>query len=213
MYGQLGTHQYMHTSRGELSENQVSDRTIYMLAFLGGEFQYVADHAMNVKSALGWSSTFMKCGLAAFLLLLCKDSMLQQGGKAMCRKLVEEIGFNKSEYQKGLLKSIDEESQEWFWRCFCHWKETVSFSDEEQQKFMQWVEQLIAKRVDGIMEANRRNYYGECAGYIAVLGEVKESRGETGGKQRTMLEYKMQYPRRSAFHKELRAFGMKDKKK
>ena len=30
------------------------------------------------------------------------------------------------------------------------------------------------------MDANRRNYYGECAAYIAALGEVRESMGEMG---------------------------------
>ncbi len=28
------------------------------------------------------------------------------------------------------------------------------------------------------MGANRRNYYGECAAYIAAIGEVKEKLGE-----------------------------------
>ena len=36
---------------------------------------------------------------------------------------------------------------------------------------------MITMRVKGIMESNRRNYYGECAAFIAALGEVKESRG------------------------------------
>ena len=57
------------------------------------------------------------------------------------------------------------------------------------------------------MSANRRNYYGECAAFIAALGEVKESRGEANGKQRYMTYYKDKYPRRSAFRAEMKAFG------
>ena len=58
------------------------------------------------------------------------------------------------------------------------------------------------------MDANRRNYYGECAAYIAALGEVRESMGETGAKQRLMTSYKDTYPRRSAFREEVH-FGKK----
>lgn len=46
---------------------------------------------MNVGSSLGWSATFMKCGLAAFLLLLNESTgqadTLLQGGREMLRQL------------------------------------------------------------------------------------------------------------------------------
>jgi len=63
------------------------------------------------------------------------------------------------------------------------------------------------------MGANRRNYYGECAAFIAALGEVKESRGELNGKEKLMEAYKDAYSRRRAFHEELRRFGMIDTRK
>jgi len=66
---------------------------------------------------------------------------------------------------------------------------------------------LLAKRTKGIMEANRRNYYGECAAFIAALGEVKESLGETDAKQKLMTSYKEKYPRRSAFRAEMKFYG------
>ena len=67
----------------------------------------------------------------------------------------------------------------------------------------------LLKRVEGIMEESRRNYYYECAAYIAALGEVCESRGEVGGKQRVLSEYQSKYSRRRAFHRELKAFGIR----
>ena len=69
---------------------------------------------------------------------------------------------------------------------------------------------LLEKRTAGIMGANRRNYYGECAAYIAALGEVLESMGEMGAKQRLMTSYKDAYPRRSAFREEMRRYGWRD---
>lgn len=68
---------------------------------------------------------------------------------------------------------------------------------------------MITMRVKGIMESNRRNYYGECAAFIAALGEVKESRGEWNVKANLMEYYKTMYSRRRAFHEELRKFGMR----
>ena len=86
-------------------------------------------------------------------------------------------------------------------------------TESEQELYLGWVEELVKKRVGGIMEGNHRNYYYECAEYIAALGEVLESRGVLNGKQKLMLEYKQSYSRRSAFHKELRTCGMKDGRK
>lgn len=72
---------------------------------------------------------------------------------------------------------------------------------------------LLEKRIEGIMNANRRNYYGECAAYIAALGEVRESMGETGAKQRLMNSYRDKYSRRSAFREEMRHYGWTDTKR
>lgn len=211
--GQAGKNTYFYVQERPERMNQVNPVTVYMLAFLEGEFQYVKENGMNVKSSLGWSATFMKCGMAAFLLLLTESDTLLAGGKSMCHMVVASTGFDKEDYEKGILETITDSNEEWFWKCICRWKETVHLSEEEKENYLQWVEELVTKRVTGIMENNRRNYYGECAAYAAALGEAKESRGEIGGKQRTMLGYKEMYSRRSAFHAELRAFGMKDGKK
>lgn len=209
---QLGKNTYLYVQERQQRLNQVNPVTVYMLAFLAGEFHYVKENGMNVKSSLGWSTTFMKCGMAAFLLLLTERDTLSLGGREMCHMIVSSTGFNKEDYEKGILETITDSSEEWFWKCLCRWKESVSLSEEEKESYLQWIGDLVMKRVNGIMENNRRNYYGECAAYVAALGEAKESRGEIGGKQRTMLGYKEMYSRRSAFHAELRAYGMKDGK-
>lgn len=213
MYKRIGTSNSMYAQCGELKINSPGSNTIHMLAFFGGEFQYVKEHAMNVTAALGWSSTFMKCGLAAFLLLLLESNDLQAGGREMCRRIVSEVNFDKEEYQRWTNRKNDLSSEEWFWECFKKWKASVEISDTQKRKYLLWIEELIKKRVNGIMEANRRNYYGECASYIAALGEVMESRGQQGAKRRVLLEYKEQYSRRRAFHEGLRKYGMPDTRK
>lgn len=242
-------------------ENQADAKTVYMLAFLGGEFSFVREKAMSSGEALGWSASFMKCGLAAFLLLLSessereniilqgadlhnippkstgfqsipgnagkqntspekgkpqdskKQNTLSAGGREMLRQIVSAVGFKKADYEKGTLKNIAETDEEWFWNCWQHWRKTVSITAEERAELFQWVEELITMRVKGIMEGNHRKYYRECAAYIAVLGEAKESGGEQNGKQNTMMKYMNLYPRRSAFREDLQGFGMKDYRK
>lgn len=212
-YLQIEEDRFGYSPEGELKVNNINADTLYMLAFLGGEFSYVKEHVMSTGDALGWSGTFMKCGLASFLLLLSESKELLKGCGEMCSRIVAAVGFQKEEYQNGTLRTINESSRDWFWKCFCHWKSTLHLSEEEKEGYLAWIEMLIERRVRGIMEANRRKHYGECAGFIAALGEVRESRGELCGKQNVMMEYKAMYSRRSAFHGELAAYGMKGSRK
>lgn len=74
---QLRKDSYFLPTAGGGRENQVNPTQAYLLAFLGGEFDYVRERAMNATNSLGWSASFMKCGLAAFL-LLTEDGSLPQ---------------------------------------------------------------------------------------------------------------------------------------
>lgn len=224
---QLRKDSYFLPTAGGGRENQVNPTQAYLLAFLGGEFDYVREGAMNATNSLGWSASFMKCGLAAFLLLLTEDGSLpqdaaQQGGelktmkpgaREMLRRIVAAAGFDKSEYEKGTLRLIEESNEGWFLTCWNHWKRTVPLSREQREALLGWAEGLVTKRVQGIMEGNHRNYYGECAAYIAALGEAREAGGEPNGKQATMAKYMEAYNRRSAFRQVMRGYGMQDARK
>lgn len=224
---QLRKDSYFLPTAGGGRENQLNPTQAYLLAFLGGEFDYVREGAMNATNSLGWSASFMKCGLAAFLLLLTEDGSLpqdaaQQGGelktmkpgaREMLRRIVAAVGFDKSEYEKGTLRLIEESNEGWFLTCWNRWKRTVPLSREQREALLGWAEGLVTKRVQGIMEGNHRNYYGECAAYIAALGEAREAGGEPNGKQATMAKYMEAYNRRSAFRQVMRGYGMQDTRK
>lgn len=224
---QLRKDSYFLPTAGGGRENQLNPTQAYLLAFLGGEFDYVREGAMNATNSLGWSASFMKCGLAAFLLLLTEDGSLPQdaarqggelktmkpGAREMLRRIVAAVGFDKSEYEKGTLRLIEESNEGWFLTCWNRWKQTVPLSREQREALLGWAEGLVTKRVQGIMEGNHRNYYGECAAYIAALGEARESGGEPNGKQATMAKYMEAYNRRSAFRQVMRGYGMQDTRK
>lgn len=224
---QLRKDSYFLPTAGGGRENQLNPTQAYLLAFLGGEFDYVRERAMNATNSLGWSASFMKCGLAAFLLLLTEDGSLPQdaarqggelktmkpGAREMLRRIVAAAGFDKSEYKKGTLRFIEESNEGWFLTCWNHWKRTVPLSREQREALLGWAEGLVTKRVQGIMEGNHRNYYGECAAYIAALGEAREAGGEPNGKQATMAKYMEAYNRRSAFRQVMRGYGMQDTRK
>lgn len=202
---------YSYDKPTDLRENTVDIENAYLIALLNGEYKYVKDHGMNYKGALGWSSSYMKRGLAAFLMILMNIEELSEGGRAMISRIVSSIILTIGEYRQGTSAEINETDMEWF--CFRRSKLLHPMNESDQKILFGWIEKLVKKRVDGIMEGNHRNYYHECAEYIAALGEVLESRGVIDGKQIVMLEYKQNYFRRSAFHRELRTCGMKDRRK
>lgn len=193
----------------ELSENYINQNRYCTLLFLDGQWEELINIHMNVREPLGWSMTFMKQGIALFLLSLFHGNELPIGLRKMAELAMEEFNFSVKEYQKGLHRSIEEDDLSFFWNCFCAWNRKQNCSEKVQSEILTKLEQWISYRVKGIMQANRRGYYDECAAFVAALGEVKEYRKEPLGKQNFMEMYKKEYSRRTSFHQELYKFGLK----
>lgn len=191
-------------------KNSLNHIAYCAILFLDEDFDSVIKYGMGEKKALGWSSTFMKEGLALFLLLLFNGDVLPKGLEAMLAKVVSACGFHGKAYFNGTGVHADQNDQELFWELFRKWKTEVRVTEKEAVHWMEKIEQLVSMRTAGIMEANRRNYYDECAAFIAALGEVKESQGIKNAKAVIMNRYKTEYSRRRAFHQELRTYGMKE---
>lgn len=81
---------------------------------------------MNEKEALGWSSAFMKQGIALFILLLYGARPLAPGGRAMVRTIVKHLDFSAEAYALGLDWEHVPEAETLFWQCFCQWREGIS---------------------------------------------------------------------------------------
>lgn len=188
--------------------NSLHHNAYCMLLFFDRDYERVIRIGLNEKNALGWSSTFMKEGLALFLLLLYKDETLPKGIDSMLRRVVSRCGFRTDTFLEVTCLSKGRNECELFWELFCQWKEESEITKEDYSEWMNMIERYISMRTAGIMDANHRNYYGECAAYIAAYGEVCESRGVVGAKADIMEKYKVKYSRRRAFHQELRNYGM-----
>lgn len=207
-------HYYDYSSKEKAPRiNEIGRNTYYTLAFLCGDFRHVAEDGMNEKKPLGWSFTFMKQGMALFLLYLNRGNELSAGCRYMCSMAAQAMSFDPHKYLLGTGQPDPEDSTDLFWQCFLMWRTMTPMTAADEMWVLEKLDQWIRLRVEGIMQNNRRNYYGECAGYIAALGEVRESRGEINGKAKLMEDYERAYSRRSAFRQELRACGMRDTRK
>ncbi|MCI8887599.1 MAG: hypothetical protein HFG70_05880 [Hungatella sp.] len=72
---------------------------------------------------------------------------------------------------------------------------------------------LTGKKALGFID-KKYKILGDIALKMAeALGEVKESREETGAVERTLLGCRNEFPRQSSFHEALREFGMPDLRK
>ncbi|MDO5132105.1 MAG: hypothetical protein Q4D81_03860 [Eubacteriales bacterium] len=202
-------------SGNETRETSPGRNALLGILFFDGRFEEVLQYGMRTKNAVGWSSTFMKQGMALFMLDLYQGKDLPYGCRAINRQACEAVGFRAKQYCKGTERPDDGGTPDEivFAEYFSDWKKRIPMSGELQESVLQKMEGWIRERVQGIMEGNHRRHYGECAAYIAAYGEILESRGSAGAKARIMENYRCEYSRRRAFHEELRRFGMKDRKK
>ena len=113
---------------GERKENSPEHRTYDSLLFFDGRFGQLIEKGMDDRYALGWSGTFMKEGLALFLLYFYEGRELLEGVREMCRKYVSSVKFQSEAYLNGTGRDTKEDDQGFFWeigRASC--RERVSF--------------------------------------------------------------------------------------
>lgn len=184
-------------------------KPLAVLMFFDGRFDEMLARFMSQKEGIGWSSTFMKEGIALLLMLTDMGNTERPGMKEMRNKAIKACSFEASAYCQGTDIVCPDSNEELFSDCFRAWRERLHLPQDQCGKWLNKIKNWVSLRVDAIMDANRRNYYGECAAFIAALGEVLESRGTPGVKQALMLQYKLNYSRRRAFHEALREYGMR----
>ena len=93
-----------------------------------------------------------------------------------------------------------------FWNIFCLWKVNYAITAEEIKPYVEWLESVIDKRIDGIVGGKYRNKYSDVALLAAALGEVQEALGMKMAKRIIINRYLERYSRHAAFRGSLKQY-------
>lgn len=187
-------------------KNFLSKSSLALLQILIGDGHDIFKREMDTSKSLGWSDTFIKTGLAIYSLILLEGENLSLACQNLLNHLVGVTNFSATAFYQ---KESNQDSAELLWELLKNWKGENELQ-ESSSYYLDIMEIMMRNRVAAIMKDNRRNYYEECAIFIAAIGEVRESLGQVGAKQELMMSYRKQYYRKRNFTKALRVYGLKD---
>lgn len=199
--------QNLNTFNEELAKNIVHTFVYNELCFYIGRFGYVRQNIQNPENSLGWSGTFIRTGLSLFLVYLYDKEIPT---KSM-NFLMERIDFREvedGEFLPELERKMLSQSSEGnpFWYYFQCWKKYYVLEQTRKEKYYLWAKNIIHARADAIVGGKFRNHYREVAVLLAALGDIKESWGDVGEKEKIRLTYKNKFPRHNAFQREMKEY-------
>ena len=207
--GRKKGYQVFTVNNSEMSQNIIDDYAYGQLTFFTGDFNTAKIFSENPEGSLGWSSSFIKTGIRLFLLYLYDRPLPSKAA----RSISSYIGFFDEKDRKELLEfevEIQRESQEHkvseFWIYFQKWKRYFPMEKTEREEYLSWAEKIVYKRADAIVSGQHRGSYGEVAGLLAIVGEIKEDMGMQGAKRNIYEQYKKKFPRHSSFQREMKDY-------
>ena len=146
----------MYESSGSCSEreeNRPDGNMVLLLRFLDGQFADVLDQGLNQSQALGWTGTFMKQGIALYLLYLYEGQWHGKGMAAMAEIVKSAMKFSSEEYRKGVCGSEETGENELFCQLFLKWKSMAQMESDMRERAVKRITALLEKRTAGIMDA------------------------------------------------------------
>ena len=181
---------YYATRRSEI--NKINKIDYYYLKFFMGDFAEFFDECLNQKSSLGWSGSFIQYAVNLWLLYFnnFSDSKVYKG---ILLQTFEELDF------KDNVSFLDED----YSIIFEKWKK--QFKIDNKEKYINWLKEIINKRVDAIISNNHRKSYFKAAILVVALAEVLES-NNIQSKESFVEQYHNKYSRRVAFRNELKEY-------
>ena len=196
--------------QAEKRKNILSRRDYQLLSFLSGDFEQTINLCKQQKD-LGWSGNFVEIGIPLFLLCLHEGEILGKAGREVAINVAYKIGFSAREFHfelvqraiVGDLVTTNNKDGEIFWETFLKWKTAYEIKGKDQEKYVEYLDEVIDKRIKAIVGGQYRNKYDSVARLAAAVGEMKESRGEKLAKKQTIEKYKAAFPRHSSFQSEL----------
>lgn len=110
------------------------------------------------------------------------------------------------EFETGIQRECQEKVVSEFWNYFQRWKGFFPMGKIEREKYLTWAENIVYKRANAIVSGQHRSHYGEVAGFLAIVGEIKEDAGMQGAKRCIYEQYKKKFPRHSSFKREMKNY-------
>ena len=197
----------------ETVKNDITRLEYKYLCFFSGHFDRVQNWCMEQRNPLGWSGNFIGHGIDLMLLYLYADSNPRKAVKSIVGRISNNIGFAECKnlvfIKENSVFEADvntQKSDEIFWDTFCLWKSNYAISADAINAYVDWLESVISKRVEGIVGGKYRNKYNDVALLAAALGEVKESFGVKMAKSIIANQYMSKYPRHRSFRGALKEY-------
>ncbi len=181
------------------------------LQFLRGNFMELFRSYLEISDYRDWTSTFVKGGIALYLALLYRENTPTYSIRAMLNTGSRGLGFREEVYRRGLPASDSGDDRFSFPAVFEQWKKTVVLPDsDETEEILASIEKSMEIRVNFMNLSYGSSIYEECAEFLGALGDVHESLGHTGEKQRILTACARKYPHRKNLLSELIGVGWEE---
>lgn len=146
---------------------------ILLPRFLDGQFADVLTEGLNKSKALGWSGTFMKQGIALYLLYLYEGQYPGKGITAMAGIVKSAMHFSAEEYRKGICERSDKKGDDLFYEIFSKWKSMVEMEPD--------VRTCAVKKYPVCLKKGSGNYGRQPQKLIWAMCSVSCSIGRSAG--------------------------------
>lgn len=189
-----------------IERNRLDEGTKRLIDFLTGEFQNAYADLFGKYNS--YTHVFLDQGMALIALFLYPDDVIREGGKAMLSTLEVSMSFTADKYFRGLGMCEYADNSDVLWDCLKKCRRHTPLPDRESA--IDILQKHCIEYTEYVMKWNLRDKYSKCAAYAAVIGEILEAEGKIPSKNSYMSACKQKYSRRTAYHRELRHFGMID---
>ena len=176
----------------ELERNTITKENYNYLKFFTGNFEDFFKECLKVKNSLGWSGSFIQYAIYLWLLYFNKNIDSKVYNNILTQT------FNKLGFKDNTL-FLDED----YSIVFEKWK--VQFKIYDKNKYIDWLKDIIDKRVNAIVSNGHRKSYFKAAILVVALNEVLES-NDIQNKDDFINYYYKKYSRHSAFRRELNKY-------
>lgn len=177
------------TSVDEQALNHTSMKRKLMIEFFSGAFELLYSKFQRSNNFLGWSTSVEGLLIPLYILTLNIQDGFTESGEKLWQDLYSKLSLEAEDY------GITTEG-------FHHWKKLVKINPEDERKYLDWIDQMVSKRVDAVVGGGFRHSYYKAALLLENYGELLESRGVQNGRKNTIEFYIKKYPRKRAFKEE-----------